>query len=206
MQLDSLNWHGMGRRHFMRRLAALGSTVLVGGAAVPLVGCGKENGTGARLLVLSAAQAVTLAACADAIVPHQAGFPSVAEAQIVTRLDEELWFSDSSIQDDLCTALALFEWLPLGYGYFGRFSTLSMDARQRLLQQMMGSGIETVRAIAGNFRLLIMLFYFGHRSSWAAIGYDGTFQKLPPRLSEQRQRYAAAVAASKAADLTGVKQ
>lgn len=189
--IEALDWRGLGRRRFLRRVSALGVAAATLTAGLPLAGC--SSAYGSRLLVLSPSQVAALIAVTEAVMPGQTGFPSVKETQVVERLDEELWFADASIQDDMRAALSVFEWLPFAYGHFSRYSRLSLEARRALLQQLMNSRIETVRAIATNLRLLTMFFYFGHASSWPAIGYDGPFQKLPPLISEQRQRYAAAV-------------
>lgn len=183
----SLNWHGLGRRRFLRLLGALGT---VGATAPLLTACSGTDAPSARLLVLSVRQAATLAALAAAVVPTQKGFPTVAQAQVVQRLDEELWLSDTSIQDDMRAALDVAEWLPLLYGHFSRFSRLERLQQQALLQGWMGSSVETVRAIGTNLKLVSHFMYFGHPSTWAAIGYDGPFQKRPPILSAQRKAYA----------------
>jgi hypothetical protein len=145
-------------------------------------------------LVLSDDQATTLAALAQAIIPSQTGFPSVAQARVVQRMDEELWLSDSSIQDDMRAALGAMEWLPLAYGYMTRFSRLPMAQRQSLVRSWMESRIELVRAIGTNLKLVAHFMYFGHASTWTAIGYDGPFQKMPPIQSVQRKSYAMRVA------------
>ncbi|TXH88065.1 MAG: hypothetical protein E6Q78_12520 [Rhodoferax sp.] len=183
----SLNWHGLGRRRFLRLISALGTASATGPL---LTACSDTDAPPARLLVLSASQGVTMAALAAAVVPTQKGFPTVGEAQVVQRLDEELWLSDTSIQDDMRAALDVAEWLPLLYGHFSRFSRLERTAQQALLQRWMESGVETIRAIGTNLKLVSHFMYFGHPSSWAAIGYDGPFQKRPPILSEQRKAYA----------------
>lgn len=189
--IESLDWRGLGRRRFLRRVSALGVATAALSSGLPLGGCSSHNGT--HLLVLSPTQIAALIAVTEAIMPGQSGFPTVMETRVVERLDEELWFADASIQDDMRAALSVFEWLPLAYGHFGRYSTLPLETRRTVLQQLMNSRIETVRAIATNLRLLTMFFYFGHASSWPAIGYEGPFQKLPALFSGQRQRYADAV-------------
>ena len=183
----SLNWHGLGRRRVLRILGTLGAASV---AAPLLTACSPDAAGPHTLLVLSPHQAATMAALAAAVVPTQTGFPTVAQAQVVQRLDEELWLSDSSIQDDMRAALDVAEWLPLAYGHFSRFSRLERTAQQALLQRWMASSVETVRAIGTNLKLVSHFMYFGHPSTWAAIGYDGPFQKLPPILSEQRKAYA----------------
>jgi hypothetical protein len=186
-----LDWHGLGRRRFLRVLTTIGTASAIG----PLISaCSSETSGSLRLLVLSAAQASTLAALAQAVVPSQKGFPTVAQAEVVQRMDEELWLSDSSIQDDMRAALEAMEWLPLVYGHLTRFSALTVAQRQTLVSAWMESRFDLVRAIATNLKLVAHFMYFGHSSAWAAIGYDGPFQKLPPIQSEQRKAYAMRVA------------
>lgn len=191
----SLNWHGIGRRRFFKALTRLGAAA----AITPLVACVSDDASGSmgRLLVLSPAQASTLAALAHAVLPSQKGFPSVQEARVVERLDEELWLSDVSIQEDMGAALSVMEWLPLMYGFWGRFSGLDKAQRMQVVRKGMESHIDIVRAIATNLKLVSHFMYFGHASSWAAIGYDGPFQKLAPKISVQRQAYASRVAGAK---------
>ncbi len=187
---SALDWHGLGRRRFLRTFALWSGAA----ATLPLVACTDATQATGRLLVLSTAQATTLAALAQAVVPSQPGFPTAAQAQVVQRMDEELWLSDVSIQDDMRAALSVMEWLPLAYGYFSRFSKLSLAQQQALINTTMASRINIVRAIATNLKLVAHFMYFGHPSTWAAIGYDGPFQKLPPIQSEQRKAYALRVA------------
>jgi hypothetical protein len=37
----------------------------------------------------------------------------------------------------------------------------------------------------------VHLFYYGHRATWRATGYDGPFSRIEPILSEQRIYFAA---------------
>ena len=81
----SLDWHGLGRRRFLRLLTTIGATAVAGSL---VTACGNATSGPLRLLVLSASQATTLAALAQAVVPSQPGFPNVAQAQVVQRLDK----------------------------------------------------------------------------------------------------------------------
>ena len=187
---SALDWHGLGRRRFLRLMVQTGTAA----AILPLAACSGDTPVRPRLLVLSASQAVTLATLAQAVVPSQKGFPTAAQAQVVQRMDEDLWLSDVSIQDDMRAALGVMEWLPLAYGYFSRFSKLTVTQQQAVVNTTMASRIDIVRAIGTNLKLVSHFMYFGHPSTWAAIGYDGPFQKLPPIISEQRKAYAIRVA------------
>ena len=183
---SSLDWRGVGRRRFLKFLSA-GSA---GAALLPLSACAPNASAPEQLLVLSLGQATTLAAVAEAVIPTQSGFPTVAQARVVQRMDEELWLSDTSIQDDMGAALIVMEWLPLAYGQFSRFSKLDLPARRAVLTRAMESGVETLRAVGTNLKLVSHFMYFGHAATWNAIGYDGPFQKIPPIISSQRKAYA----------------
>lgn len=203
MQIDrkasmpALDWGGLSRRRFMKGLAAVGA--VAGGLSAS--GCDEDMDTGADgrpLLALTAAQARTLGAVAAAIVPTQDGFPSVDEAQVVRRFDEELSFVSSSIRDDLRAALGVLEYAPPLYGHISRFSTLSPGAARDVLAGLCGSRVEILRAIGINAKILVQFFYFAHPSVWAAIGYDGPFGRMPEQISEQRRWYAQHTAGGKA--------
>lgn len=183
---SSLDWCGLGRRRFLKWLAVAGT----GSALLPLSACAPEATTPVQLLVISASQAATLAAVAAAVIPTQPGFPTVAQAQVVQRMDEELWLSDTSIQEDMGAALTVLEWLPLAYGYLSRFSRLDAPAQRAVLTRAMESSVEMVRAVGTNLKLVSHFMYFGHPSTWSAIGYDGPFQRVHPIISSQRKTYA----------------
>ena len=145
---------------------------------------------------MSATQARTLAAVADAVIPTQPGFPDAAQAEVVRRFDEELSFVSPSIRSDLQAALGVLEYAPFLYGHFSRFTALDIPARREVLQAMNTSRVEILRAVGNNAKILVQFFYFGHPSVWAAIGYDGPFGKMPEQMSEQRAWYAEHTAGS----------
>ena len=66
---------------------------------------------------------------AEAALPQGQGFPTVEEAKVVPRLDEEFYFIDPTIQNDFKAVLFLVEAIPLWEGYFSRFSRLSREDR-----------------------------------------------------------------------------
>ncbi len=188
--MPGLDWGGTTRRRFLRGAAALTAFAGVGLGAS---GCrrGDERGSDGRvLLALSAAEAQTLAAVAAAVVPTQTGFPSAAQAQVVRRFDEELSFVAESIRADIRSALDVLEYLPPLYGRLSRFSALDVEGRREILARLCASGVELLRAIGSNLRILVQFFYFAHPQTWAAIGYDGPFGRLPEQDSEQRRWYA----------------
>lgn len=183
---------GLSRRHFIRGLAllpgALGGSFLLQGCSDRSTEIGSD---GRPLLALSAAQARTLQAVADAVVPGGPGFPDARTTQIVRRFDEELSFVSPSIQADLRAALGVLEFIPGAFGHFSRFSRLDLTDARAVLQAMDNSRSELLRAIGANVQLLSRFFYFAHPATWAATGYDGPFGHMPQKMSAQRLAYAA---------------
>lgn len=189
-QWPEQEWGGLSRRRFLKG-ALLSAGALGTGAAVS--GCSTDAGSGADgkpLLFLNTHEVATLTALGEAIIPTQKGFPSLAQAEVIARLDEELSFVGDAIQSDMHAAISVLEFAPIVYRHFGRYSRLDVTARREILSKMMASRSEILRAVSTNMKVLIHFMYFGHRSSWDAIGYDGTFSQLPPIASVQRQHYA----------------
>jgi hypothetical protein len=187
--LSEMHWPGLSRRAFLK--GVLGSAAVLGtGAAVQGCSGGGTGADGRPLLYLDESEAGILAALGEAVIPTQAGFPTLGEAEVIRRIDEELSFVDEAIQSELRAAIGVLQWTPLLYGRFSRYSRLDLEGRREILTRMMKSGSEIMRAVSANLKLLIHFFYFAHPAAWPAIGYDGPFSKLPPIASEQRQWYA----------------
>lgn len=145
-----------------------------------------------NFLVLEESHAHTLHAFAEAVLPRGGKYPTPQQAQVLQRLDEELYFISQPIAKDVKLVLDVLEWMPVMYAKFGRFSRLSLEQRLNFLNGTKNTRSKTVRAVINNCRMLCFNMYYGHESSWSAIGYDGPFAKhLPEQLSEQRQLYAA---------------
>lgn len=142
------------------------------------------------MLVLTPNQAEIFNALAAVTLPNKPGFPSAEEAQVLRRLDEELYFISASISDDFKLAIDALELLPIAYGQFSRFSKLEAADRLAFLQHTQETGSDTVRMIVANCRMVCLNLYYGHASTWNAIGYDGPFSGMEPKLSAQRRHYA----------------
>lgn len=156
-------------------------------AAQMLVGSHQASST--KYLVLNKDQVRVLTAFAEAIVPTGEKYPTVQQAEVVQRLDEELFFVSRFILDELAIALNALQWMPIFYGYFSRFSRLSQQQRLAFLNETKDTGSDIVRAVINNCRMVCFNFYYGHESTWDAIGYDGPFAKIPQIHGEQRRYY-----------------
>lgn len=184
---SSLN--GLSRRRMLRLSLGLGAALL-GGMLAPRAARGSARGAG-RCLSFDAAQVATLEALIDAVVPTLPGFPSAADAEVLDRFDEETYFVGAEVRDDIRTAIDVLEYLPLLYGHLSRFSRLGVEARRRVLEAAAQSRFAVPRAVAGSLRMMAHLFYYGHRATWPATGFDGPFARIGPKLSEQRVHFAA---------------
>ncbi|MFN8353342.1 MAG: hypothetical protein U0Y10_02765 [Spirosomataceae bacterium] len=182
------------RRKFLKySLLGLGGVVGIGtiGAGIFLSNSFRNNY--GKLLVLDGHLADIAHAFAEAALPQGNGFPSIKEATVVQRMDEELFFIDPNIQSDFKAVLYLVEAMPLLEGRFSRFSRLSREQRIAFLEQMQATTNDLYRVAIANARMVVRLMYYGHPSTWKAIGYDGPFGNIPEVLSEQRRYYASLV-------------
>ncbi len=147
------------------------------------------------LLVFSADQTAIVAAMAESCLDRS--YAELARAEVIQRLDEELFFVSDSIREDFLLALSVLEYLPIVYGRFSRFSRLPTNERQAFLQARLSTRSETVRAVVHSLRMAVMLSFYGHQSSWDSIAYDGAFAQVAPLLSKQRKYYQQRIVALK---------
>ncbi|MCB1306897.1 MAG: hypothetical protein KDK30_01895 [Leptospiraceae bacterium] len=179
---------GENRRIPRRRLIQYG--LLGGGALFVLGGITRlAPSNQKRLLVFNDWEADVVNAYARAILPAEAGQPDAEDTNVLQRLDEELYFVDASIRDDFKQALLALEFLPLGSGYFSRFTRLSEARRLRFLQSMSATKSDVSRQVVFNIRMVLYLMHYGHSASWNAIGYDGPFGGFPEKPSPMRLYY-----------------
>ena len=186
------NTNFFAKRRFLKTaLLGIGGTVAVAAGGVGyLTLTNRYRQRYGKLLVLDGHLADIVHALAEASIPHAPLFPSVEEAEIVTRFDEELFFVSDGISSDLKTAFYLLELLPLGKGYLSRFSRLSLQERRKFLSDACDTTDDTIRAVIYNLPATMRWYYYGHPATWKAIGYDGPFMSLPEKRSEQRMLYA----------------
>lgn len=181
------------RRRFLKTCVAAGGVATV--LAVPA--CARAPGTDAvqhatrlgPLLVLDDDQVAILEAFAEAAIATGDGFPAIRDADVVRRLDEELFFTDAAIREDFLLGLSAADYLPLAYGRFSRLHRMPLASRRAFLDGLADTRIDIVRALVNGLRMTTGLMYYAHRSTWAAMGFEGTHAGLPPRDDEQRMYY-----------------
>ncbi len=180
------------KRRFLKYslLSIAGAATLVTGAGAYITQTNRYAERYGKLLVLDGHLADIAHTLAEACVPGRPGFPDIEQAEVVKRLDEELFFVSDNIGSDLKAAFYLLEMLPLAYGHLSRFSRLTVEERKKLLTQATDTQDDTVRAVLTNLSAMMRWYYYGHPSTWKVIGYDGPFMGLPEKHSEQRVLYA----------------
>lgn len=185
----AMNFPPLPRRRFLQACVATGSVLMLPAAraASPaIVRFATPLGT---LLVLDADRAAVLAAFAEAAIATGDGFPPISDTGLVRRIDEELFFTEPAIRHDFLLAIDAADLLPLVYGRFSRLHRLPLAERREFLDGLADTRFDTVRAIANGLRLVTGLVYYADRATWAAMDYEGTHARLPPRASEQRLYY-----------------
>jgi len=165
--------------------------LIAGGAALALTGVSRffPRKRYGKLLTLNAYQADILDAFAQSTLPGS-HMPGAEEAQVIRRVDEELTFVSDQIRSDFLAALYLVEFSPIGSGHLSRLSRLDEATRVHFLRAAADTSSDLLRAAVSNIRMVILLVYYGHESTWKKIGYDGPYGHFPEKLSEQRYYYA----------------
>ncbi|RQS06216.1 hypothetical protein DIE07_24730 [Burkholderia sp. Bp9002] len=180
------------RRRFLKMalIGAGGTMAAAAGGAGYLTLTHRFRNRYGKLLVFDGHLADVVHALAEASVPDAPGFPTIEQAEVVTRMDEEMFFVSEKLGSDVKAGLYLLEMLPLAYGRMSRLSRLSVSERRAFLTRARDTQDDTVRVVIANLSGMVRWYYFGHPSTWKAIGYDGPFMGLPEKRSEQRMLYA----------------
>lgn len=134
-------------------------------------------------LAMSAKEFVVARAIVEALLPGGDGLPAGVDVGVPQRLDEELWSAPPEVTADLKAALLVVEHAPPLLGFAGRFSSLSVEARQDCLRAMLASDRDVLVQVVVAFKQMAHLFFYAVPATWGAIGYDGpwvTEEKPPP--------------------------
>jgi|JI10StandDraft_1071094.scaffolds.fasta_scaffold93871_3 hypothetical protein len=141
-------------------------------------------------LYFSESETIVMEKWAEVILPERTDkMPSVEEAEVIRRLDEEFSFVSPDIQEEFHSAILVLNVLPFFYNHWTYFENLSFQTRKKFLEQVSQTESDIVRAVIGNLKLVTFLAYYGHKSTWNQIGYDGPFGNPPEKWSETRIYY-----------------
>jgi len=168
------------RRGFLVRTGAAGAFVAASGA---LAGCQRlvdaasspaaaSTAAGYQPRHLPFAEYATLVAVARRLVPSGEAHPGADVLGVAARIDRELGFHGPSMRSDVRDALRLVEWWPL-FTRFARFTSLSPEAQDAELEDMIGSRFSIRRSAFGGLKFFVMFFHYSQDAAWAGTGYDG---------------------------------
>lgn len=171
----------------------VGAAALTAGSALRWLNGGYDSAV--AVVALSAKEAVVVAALVDALFAADGAYPGGADLGVVARVDEELFSQTAATRDDLQAALQLLEHAPPFFGVLGRFSSLSREKRSAVFTTLLQRGPDVVVQACAGLKQLCSIAYYAHPLTWAAIGYDGPWQRdeKPPA---SRARYLAALAST----------
>eukprot|EP01032_Pedospumella_encystans_P012491 gene12491-14451_t len=160
------------KRRFLKfsLLGVAGAATLVAGAGAYITQTNRYRQRYGQLLVVDGHLADIAHTLAEACVPNRPGFPDIEQAEVVKRLDEELFFVSDNISSDLKAAFYLLEMFPLAYGHLSRFSRLTVAERKQVLTAASDTQDDTLRAVIANLSAMMRWYYYGHPSTWKVIG------------------------------------
>ena len=108
--------------------------------------------------------------------------PDAREARIAERNDRELTFHTPRMQRDVELALLFLEHAGLLHISMTRFTRLSPEGQDALLQKML-EGVSFERQAINALKLLALFFYYADDRTWRGIHYagpQGIARKPPP--------------------------
>ena len=104
--------------------------------------------------------------------PSDPGRPDAREARIAERIDKELTFHTPRMQRDVELALLFLEHAGVLHVSTTRFTRLSSNDQDALLQKML-EGAQFERQAINALKLLALFFYYADDRTWKGIHYAG---------------------------------
>jgi len=183
------------RRRFIA-LSFSGTLALaLGGGLFRWFRAGYALGPGEVAIALSEKELCVARSLVDALAPGEDGWPNGVALALHQRIDEQVWAADADTARDLRAALQLIEHVPPLLGHYGRFTSLSRDARVDVFEQLLDSHRDVLVQVAVGLKQLVQMLYYAEDAVWPHIGYDGPWiqERKPPdsalayaRLLQQR--------------------
>ena len=151
------------------------------GIATFLPACRTSDTAGERFSALrffQPGEALVLEAFAARLLPVHASRPTVAEVELVARLDEKIDWLQATVEpglgQDLRNLVRLVEYGPFFIGYhFGRFTRLDAASQDAYLRSWERSRFAPLRMAFRNLRALCVFFYFSDQRTWPSTHYAG---------------------------------
>lgn len=184
-----MHFEPLPRRRFLQACVAAGAAASLLPAMAARAAIATHDTALGRLLVLDARRLAILEAFAEGTIATGDGFPPIRATGMARRIDEELFFVEDAIRDDLLLAIDAIDLLPIAYGRFSRLHRLEPADCRDFLASLADTRFDLVRALVNGLHMVTSLMYYADRAVWPAMGYDGTHAQLPPRDDEQRAHY-----------------
>jgi hypothetical protein len=169
-----------------RRFIALGISgthaLAVSGGLFRWLRAGYVLAPGEVAIALSAKELCVARSLVDALAPGGEGWPGGVALGLHQRVDEQVWAADTDMARDLRAALQLLEHVPPLLGHYGRFSSLSREARVDVFERLLDSHRDVLAQVAVGLKQLVQMLYYAEDAVWPHIGYDGPWiqERKPP--------------------------
>ena len=172
----------VSRRRFFR-IGIAGAVVLGAGGALLWLDHGYDvpPDVRAKLTTLSAKEyRIVEAIVARMMRPDAPDLPTPADVGAALRVDALVASLDEATLRDLKRLLQVVEHaLPLRAGHATRFTKLSGEAQDAVLEDMQTSSVKLLRGAFESLKSLAAMSYFRDPRTWRAIDYDGPLVARP---------------------------
>jgi hypothetical protein len=178
----------VSRRRFVR-LGVGGALLLGAGGIFAYQTSGYELApeVAAGLYALSPKEYLVLRAIAarmlrpDEPAEGEEAYPGPASLDVASAIDVFVARLDDANRTDLKRLIHLVEHgLPITAGETSRFTRLSGEAQDRVLEAMETSPVGLLRGAFNALKSLCVMAYFASPLTWGPIGYDGPLVRRPP--------------------------
>ena len=173
---------GVSRRRFLRLGLASGAVVAAGSVfAWHSVGYEVPADLARRLRALSPKEYLVVKALAARVLRSDADdLPAPEHVHVAEEIDGLVANLDDATRGDLKKVIHLLEHgLPWSCAYPSRFTRLSGEQQDKVLESMMTSRISLLRGAFDSLKSLCVMAYFRDERTWGAIGYDGPLVRRP---------------------------
>lgn len=158
----------------------VGTGVFVGAASgLSWFKLGYELRQGEVPIALTRKEFVVVRTLVEALLPGDGDLPSGVDLGVPQRLDHEVWAAPEAVASDLKASLLLLEHAAPWFGYAGRFSSLPLGARQRILREMLAADTDVFVQTVMAWKQMAHLFYYADEALWPSIGYQGPWIDTP---------------------------
>ena len=171
------------RRQLLKRLAAGGVLLALGGAAAWLRTRGYDvpRDRAARLVALAPWQLVVVEHAARRIAaPDVEGIVTPDDADVAGFVDAYVAKMPRPTRTDLLRLLGYLEHVaPAAVGSASRFTRLGPAEQDKVLASLEASSQDLLRAGFAGLKALVFMGYYRDPRTWKILGYDGPLVRRP---------------------------